>query len=56
MTKLQKTVTSFSQTLQQMSNWILEAARRIFSASDDDYPATGPQPFEGDISDARRQH
>lgn len=27
-----------------------EAAARIFSPSDDDYPAVGLQPFEGDVS------
>ncbi len=42
---------------QQPFDAIATAAGRIFSPRDDDYPATGAQPFEGDIPDARyRRH
>lgn len=31
--------------------YITSAAARTFSPDDDDYPATGVQPFEGEIND-----
>ncbi|MBD2363227.1 hypothetical protein H6G36_18885 [Anabaena minutissima FACHB-250] len=38
------------QTLgQQVINYISGGVARIFGVRDDDYPATGVQPFEGDI-------
>lgn len=33
---------------QKVFHYITSAAARIFSPSDDDYPATGVQPFEGE--------
>ncbi|MEO0828519.1 MAG: hypothetical protein AAFV72_12890 [Cyanobacteria bacterium J06635_1] len=51
MVRLQKISTSIGQTLQNISDWVLGAVRRIFSPSDDEYPKTGVQPFEGDIPD-----
>lgn len=39
------------RTCRQPFEMIAIAAGRIFSPSDDDYPKTGTQPFEGDISD-----
>lgn len=33
---------------QKVFRYITSAAARIFSPSDDDYPATGVQPFEGE--------
>lgn len=44
-----------AEAIQQMSDSVLRAAGRIFSPSDDNYPATGAQPFEGDIPDARHR-
>ena len=41
---------------QQPFEAIAPAAGRIFSPRDDDYPATGAQPFEGDIPDAHHRH
>ena len=38
-----------SQSIQQSAIWVLEAAKRIFSPSDDNYPATGLQPFKGHV-------
>ena len=55
MSRLQQISTSIGQTIQNFTDWILSAARRIFSPSDDDYPKTGVQPFEGDIPDANHQ-
>ncbi len=34
--------------LQNFIQYIGSGVRRIFSASEDDYPETGAQPFEGD--------
>lgn len=34
---------------QQVVNYLSGAVSRIFGVRDDDYPATGVQPFEGDI-------
>jgi hypothetical protein len=34
---------------QQVINYLSGAVSRIFGVRDDDYPATGVQPFEGDI-------
>ncbi|MEM9266377.1 MAG: hypothetical protein AAGA46_12700 [Cyanobacteria bacterium P01_F01_bin.13] len=44
-----------SQSIQKSMIWILEAAKRIFSPRDDDYPETGVQPFEGDIPETSQQ-
>ncbi|MDH6061983.1 hypothetical protein NWP17_16340 [Chrysosporum bergii ANA360D] len=44
---------SMKNILQQVINYILGAFTRIFSPRDDDYPATGVQPFEGDPADRR---
>jgi len=56
MNRLQRIATSIGKAIQQTSNWIFEAAKRIFSPSDDNYPKTGVQPFEGDIPDAHHQN
>lgn len=40
-----------NRTLQQSTTWVLDAAKRLFSPTDDDYPETGVQPFDGDISE-----
>ncbi|WP_236143128.1 MULTISPECIES: hypothetical protein [Nostocales] len=34
---------------QQLINYLSGAVSRIFSVRDDNYPATGVQPFNGDI-------
>lgn len=39
--KLMKSVSSAMR-------YVMEAANRMFSRSEDNYPATGVQPFEGD--------
>ena len=51
--KTQRILQAFQKPFEDVS----VAAGRIFSPSDDDYPATGTQPFEGDVPDARyRRH
>lgn len=55
MRSLSTTVKDMTRTVQQGINYLSVAAGRFFSLSDDDYPKTGSQPFEGDISDDRQQ-
>lgn len=43
---------TIGQSIKKPTVWVLEAAKRIFSPRDDNYPETGVQPFEGDISEA----
>ena len=38
---------------QRVIRYISSAVIRIFSPSDDNYPATGVQPFEGDPADKK---
>ncbi|ESA35718.1 hypothetical protein N836_10655 [Leptolyngbya sp. Heron Island J] len=42
-------VNSTGQSVQRSAVWLLDAAKRLFSPNDNDYPKTGVQPFEGDI-------
>ncbi|MGF1459009.1 MAG: hypothetical protein ACFBSG_08275 [Leptolyngbyaceae cyanobacterium] len=41
---------------QQPFDAVAQASGRIFSPGDDDYPATGAQPFEGDIPNTHHHH
>jgi hypothetical protein len=43
----------FRNTINELMQFILGAVSRIFSPTDDHYPATGAQPFEGDIKPNR---
>ena len=52
---LQRISISMGRAVEHASSWIFGAAKRLFSPSDDDYPKTGVQPFEGDIPDAHHQ-
>ncbi len=49
---------SFWQTLKATPNAIRQfmasAMSRLFGVNEDDYPATGVQPFEGDPADDKR--
>jgi hypothetical protein len=36
------------QKVNETFRYLIEAAGRIFSPTDDDYPETGVQPFEGE--------
>lgn len=38
------------KTIQDTVQYLVEAAMRLFSPSDDHYPNTGVQPYEGDPS------
>lgn len=38
-----------SQTLKNIVQYLTEGFARIFSPTDDEYPAIGVQPFEGEI-------
>ncbi|MGD1950230.1 MAG: hypothetical protein ACFB14_11360 [Leptolyngbyaceae cyanobacterium] len=55
MSTTNKTLSAVGRAIQRPTVWILEAAKRLFSPNDDDYPNTGVQPFEGDISDTTQQ-
>lgn len=48
-------LTALVQACQQMVEGISRAAGRLFSPTDDDYPTTGVQPFEGEIPDAHQR-
>ncbi|WP_341529376.1 hypothetical protein WKK05_08745 [Nostoc sp. UHCC 0302] len=52
-TKLQQFFQSIKEVPAQIINYISSGAARIFAPKDDDYPATGVQPFEGDIPDEK---
>lgn len=39
---------TINRAVQQNVAWVLAAAKRLFSPTDDDYPETGVQPFDGD--------
>ena len=41
---------NLSKSLANAMRYVSEAALRIFGPSDDDYPNTGVQPFEGKVS------
>jgi len=42
---------AIQEVTQQVVSYISGAVARIFAPSDDDYPKTGVQPFEGDSAD-----
>ena len=56
MAKLWQLPALIGRSLQQFGEWILGATKRLFSPRDDEYPATGIQPFEGDIPDVHHHH
>ncbi len=41
---------NLSKSFTNAMRYVSEAALRIFSPSDDDYPNSGVQPFEGKVS------
>lgn len=51
-----KILTSIMNGITQVITYILSAVKRIFSPRDDNYPATGVQPFEGDIADDKHRY
>ncbi|BAY62834.1 hypothetical protein NIES22_29100 [Calothrix brevissima NIES-22] len=47
-TKVRQAIQAIGNFFQQIIQYISIAATRAFSPSDDNYPATGLQPYEGD--------
>jgi hypothetical protein len=47
-TRLQQILRSILEAPEQVIRYISGGAMRIFSPTDDQYPKTGIQPFEGD--------
>lgn len=43
------------QKFEQMIDYVLQAVRRIFGPSDDDYPNSGVQPYEGEEPEESRE-
>jgi hypothetical protein len=41
---------SITNLIQKIVNYLSGGTTRIFTPTDDNYPATGVQPFEGDIN------
>ncbi|MBC1235645.1 hypothetical protein [Nostoc sp. 2RC] len=54
-TKIREFSNSIQEFFGKIINYILTAVSRIFAPKDDDYPASGVQPFEGDIADEKRK-
>jgi hypothetical protein len=50
---ISKIIQSITETIQQVVTYISGAATRIFRPTDDEYPPTGVQPFEGDSADKK---
>jgi len=46
---------SIAKRFQQVVDYVSEAVGRIFGPNDDQYPATGEQPFSGDFPNRRRR-
>ena len=55
MSAVQRRLNAIGQSIKQSIGWVLAAAKRIFSPSDDNYPKAGVQPFEGDIPETSQQ-
>lgn len=45
---IKQTIQFIKEVTSQVVNYVLSAVSRIFGPRDDNYPATGTQPFEGD--------
>lgn len=52
--KSQQIIQAITEVPQKVIYYISGAVSRIFSPRDDDYPATGVQPFEGDPPEEKR--
>jgi len=56
-TKIRAFLQKVFQIPVQFIRYLWEAVSRLFSPSDDRYPATGVQPFEGEpAEDKKRKH
>lgn len=54
--KMRQILQSFLEAVQRVTNFILGAFMRIFRATDDKYPASGVQPFEGEPFDKKNHN
>jgi hypothetical protein len=52
-TRWRQAAQTIKELPQRIIGFVSGAVTRIFAPSDDDYPATGVQPFEGDPADDR---
>lgn len=50
----QRTIQHLFVVIQQVIQYIAKPITRIFSPTDDQYPATGVQPFTGEPADKKR--
>ena len=55
MDTVQRLFNGVGKSIQQATSSWLESAKRLFTPTDDDYPKTGVQPFDGDISETGKQ-
>ncbi|MGB3758390.1 MAG: hypothetical protein WBA07_18755 [Rivularia sp. (in: cyanobacteria)] len=51
--KARRMIKSIVEIPQKLINFTTNGVSRIFSPSDDDYPKSGVQPYEGDSADNR---
>ena len=51
--KLQQVGKSILEITQEVINFLLGGFQKIFSPSEDDYPAVGLQPFEGKTAEKK---
>ncbi len=51
---VKRMINTIGQSIQGSTIWVLEAAKRVFSPSDDNYPETGIQPFDDDIPETNQ--
>jgi hypothetical protein len=45
---------SFAKVFRDSMGFLTDAVSRVFGLDDDNYPATGVQPFAGDVKDKKR--
>ena len=53
--KVKQMIQSVVEIPQKLINFATNGISRIFSPSDDDYPKSGVQPYEGDLADNRKR-
>lgn len=53
LTNLESNLMNVRKTFDDLIHFISGAVARIFGPTDDQYPATGVQPFEGDVRPSR---
>jgi hypothetical protein len=51
--RLRESILTIAMIPQRVIRYIANAVTRIFGLSDDNYPATGVQPFEGEPADQK---